>query len=146
MVDNFFTDGKTPKKKSKIPDDSIAQWSEEGRVQLMSIAEKAGVEDPQIKPEKDQETDVADGTTAPAPVATTEPASAEDDVDTKKDDKRVVTVATFGFPEVSIQPSSQDEGEVSESKDEEAQENGNAKSELEPSESIQVYYYIVIES
>ena len=142
MLIGFFntTGGKAKKTK---PDGSMVQWTEEGRVQLLSIAEKAGVEDPQNKPEKDHETevtDMTDGTTAAsAPVATTEPPSADDEA--KEDDKHIVTVATFGFPEVSIQPSSQAEGEVSETgetKNKENQENGSAKNESKPSESVQV--------
>ena len=104
--------GSKKTKKSKKPDDSIAQWTEENRVQLLSIAEKAGVEDPSKSNPEAKETDQTDGgTSVAAAPQMDEPAPAEDDTETKGDDKRVVTVATFGFPKVSIQPPSKAEGE-----------------------------------
>lgn len=58
-------------------------------MQLLSIAEKAGVED-NHPPDAGQ---------VKEPSTETEEAAAP-----KEEDKRVVTVSTFGFPEVSIQP------------------------------------------
>lgn len=80
--------------KSKKLDGSgaAARLSEEGKVQLLSITEKAGVEG----------TDTS-GSGIPEAVQA-EQGPAETAADTKEDDKRVVTVATFGFPEVAILP------------------------------------------
>lgn len=76
-------------KKKKKPGNSAVTWSEGGQVQLLSIAEKAGVED-NHPPDAGQ---------VKEPSTETEEAAVP-----KEEDKRVVTVSTFGFPEVSIQP------------------------------------------
>ena len=80
-------------KNKKKPDAS--HWTVEGEVQLLSIAERAEEEIDKSKSESAQpETNksaTAGGETA-------------EGGESKEDDKRVVTVATFGFPEVAIQP------------------------------------------
>lgn len=87
--------GKKSEKKRKNGDSAV-RWSEGGEVQLLSIAEKAGVDD-DSKPEADE-----------TPAKTEETAAS---AEPKEEDKRVVTVATFGFPEVRIQPPSAEEEE-----------------------------------
>lgn len=93
--------GASSKKKS---DDSAVRWTKEGdgQVQLLSIAEKAGVNDPD--PSKPEEDAVAAQSVEHSNTEAGAEKSTDDDTGLKNDDKRVVTVATFGFPEVSIQP------------------------------------------
>ena len=65
-------------------------WSKDGEVKLLGIAEKAE-EDGQLATEQPGETSA-------------EKEDSASNADAKEDDKRVVTVSTFGFPEVSIEP------------------------------------------
>ena len=105
-------------------------------MQLLDIAAKAGVEDidkSKVESEQDNQPDEntpAAATATPPPTTTT--ATAEDkpqaDPDSKEDDKRIVTVATFGFPEVSIQPEEakgEDEAEAKAEEQKESQVNGD---------------------
>lgn len=92
---NCLTGSKSEKKKKSGT--STVHWSEGGQVQLLSIAEKAGVEE-NSHPEVEQSKETS--------VETEETVAG---ADRKEDDKRVVTVSTFGFPEVCIQPSPEEE-------------------------------------
>ena len=87
--------------KKKTSEEPAVQWSKSGEVKLLSIAEKAEEDSrlpaEQSEPEKE---DAASGS------------------DPKEDDKRVVTVSTFGFPEVSIEPSKSAQQENTEQKSE----------------------------
>lgn len=87
----MLTGGSSEKKKKKSGEESV-HWTKEGEVQLVSFAEKAGVKE------------IDDNSSKPEAVQSQENPQAEDENDAKEDDNRVVTVATFGFPEVCIQP------------------------------------------
>lgn len=100
-------------------------------MQLLSIAEKAGVEDTDTHciPEAVQE----------------EQSPAETAADPKEDDKRVVTVATFGFPEVSIlPPPTTEEENGAEAKKDAAEKKKVQKDNKEEGTSADVGYGIEI--
>lgn len=97
--------------KKKTSQEPAVQWSKSGEVKLLSMAEKAE-EDGQV----------------PAEQSEAEKEDAANVSDPKEDDKRVVTVSTFGFPEVSIEPSasSSQENLVQKSEEKETEkEKGN---------------------
>ena len=110
--------------KKKTSEEPAVQWSKSSEVKLLSIAEKAEEDSrlPAEQSEAEQE-DAASGS------------------DPKEDDKRVVTVSTFGFPEVSIEPSKSAPQENTEQKSEgkEAErEGGNPVEELKQTANEEV--------
>lgn len=113
------------KKKKKKKSGGSALWSEGGNVQLLSLAEKAGVEDT-VQPEPEANEKGPDVAATITKSEETE-AAAADDSEVKEEDKRVVTVATFGFPEVSIQPAEDDEGKETSEKKEEGKESQDSE-------------------
>lgn len=114
---NCLTGSKSEKKKKSGT--STVHWSEGGQVQLLSFAEKAGVEENnQREVEQSKETSVETEETVAG-------------ADQKEDDKRVVTVSTFGFPEVCIQPSPEEEAAKEKEEEEKQKTEGKVVKEKE---------------
>jgi hypothetical protein len=89
-------------------------WSKSGEVKLLNIAEKAAEEsqlpvEPLGEPSAEKDADAASS------------------ADPKEDDKRVVTVSTFGFPEVCIEPSTVSTEEGAEMKTDKKEGEGKGK-------------------